>query len=98
MPRLSNDEFLAEMGKLLRKAGEKDNPSSVSLTMKHVVEEVVQNKGKKNENVVEEARCLIRARSGKCKISTVVRPRNRVQFSIAYSTILKSNLKSLSSH
>lgn len=62
------------------------------------MEKVVQNKGKKNETTTTEARALVRAKLGREKISTVVRPRDKARFRVLYKEVFRNNITTLSKH
>lgn len=79
---VSQEKFLSELGELFSKTRE---TGSVSLTMKRMT-------SKKEE---EEPRCLVRARTEKKRISTLVDSKQVLKFQASLCALTKANMTSL---
>uniref|UniRef100_A0A7S4USU4 Signal recognition particle 14 kDa protein n=1 Tax=Paramoeba aestuarina TaxID=180227 RepID=A0A7S4USU4_9EUKA len=93
---VSQDAFLSEVNKLMNQTREK---GSVYITFK--VQPSAPVKGqKKNSKAIEKAgekerECLVRARVGKKRVSTVVKAKDVVKFQQTYQAIIRANLDGL---
>ncbi|XP_053214647.1 signal recognition particle 14 kDa protein-like [Panonychus citri] len=99
MNRLENEPFLSELSNMFNIA--RNNGNSVYITMKrysgvdkpksHANKTAASNKDEGSSSTGDHL-CLVRAKIGKKKISTVIHSKDINKFQLAYSNLLKGNL------
>eukprot|EP00300_Choanocystis_sp_HF-7_P037899 c54315_g1_i1.p1 GENE.c54315_g1_i1~~c54315_g1_i1.p1 ORF type:complete len:130 (+),score=24.46 c54315_g1_i1:123-512(+) len=94
--RLTNDQFLEQLGQMFTRSAAKSGPGTVFVTMKQVTESSTGGSKKAGTSAdATEKRLLVRASLGKKKISTVVTAKSRVRFTAEYSALIRSSVTGL---
>uniref|UniRef100_T1IPU6 Signal recognition particle 14 kDa protein n=1 Tax=Strigamia maritima TaxID=126957 RepID=T1IPU6_STRMM len=94
MAILENDTFLSELTRLFQKSRQ---TGSLSISMKRYDgrSKPVSKTPRNLPSPPSEYKCLIRAKLGNKKISTVIHAKDINKFQLAYASVLKGNMDAL---